>query len=264
MLSVETQTCPKCGFPREPKAVDCPVCGIVFAKYEKTLSARSAVPAPAAPVTEPSTVPGQTLYGGPPPPPAVANPYAPPQASLTAATVPPPLSTVQTDGVWRSADILVLRKGNQLPGRCVACNQETPDRWQKTFYWAPPGLRFLILLNVIIYAIVMLVVRKRADLAVPLCPEHNEKRQRGTTQGWIALLVGIGFLIASFATMSTNDDGVKFGLLFLLGLALIITGSVLTTRAIPLQPKKIDDYYVWMKKASPELLATLPQAPPGL
>jgi uncharacterized RDD family membrane protein YckC len=28
-----TDSCPKCGFAREPKSVDCPVCGIVFARY---------------------------------------------------------------------------------------------------------------------------------------------------------------------------------------------------------------------------------------
>jgi hypothetical protein len=255
---METQTCPKCGFLREPKALDCPVCGIVFAKFEKLATARPA-PAPAGP--DQPFASAQTLYGGAPPP-AAANPYAPPQANL-AVSAPPPLPGAVTDGVWRSADILVLRKGTELPGRCVACNQVTGERWQKTFYWVPSGLRLLILLNVLVYAIVMLVVRKRADLAVPLCAVHNEKRQRGTTQSWIALLVGLCILVGSFATLN-SDSASTFGLLFLLGLALIITGAVLSSKAIPVQPKKIDDYYVWLKRASPELLATLPQAPPGL
>jgi hypothetical protein len=255
---METQTCPKCGFPREPKALDCPVCGIVFAKFEKTAAAR---PAPAHAGPDRSVLPAQTLYGGPPPP-AAMNPYAPPQANLSVSG-PPPLPTAPTDGVWRSADILVLRKGTELPGRCVACNQATGERWQKTFYWVPSGLRLLILLNVVIYAVVMLVVRKKAELSVPLCPVHNEKRKRGITQGWIALLIGLCLLVGSFATLN-DESTAKFGLLFVLGLILIITGAVLSSNAVPIQPKKIDDYYVWLKKASPELLATLPQAPPGL
>jgi hypothetical protein len=41
----------------------------------------------------------------------------------------------------------------------------------------------------------------------------------------------------------------------------LIVGAVLTNNALPLQPKRIDDYYVWMKKAGPDFLRSLPQAP---
>ena len=48
--------CPKCGYPRQPKDVEpyleCPRCGIVFAKYAKYHQAAVAPSAPDAPLTE--------------------------------------------------------------------------------------------------------------------------------------------------------------------------------------------------------------------
>jgi hypothetical protein len=36
---METLTCPKCHGPREPQAVACPACGIVFGKYQAPVTA---------------------------------------------------------------------------------------------------------------------------------------------------------------------------------------------------------------------------------
>ena len=82
-------SCPKCGFSREVDAIDCPACGIVYARYSppsSTLStaprATSAAPPPGAPPPlEPEG--WSPLQESPPTPPGFvenSNPYAAPQA----------------------------------------------------------------------------------------------------------------------------------------------------------------------------------------
>jgi hypothetical protein len=145
----------------------------------------------------------------------------------------------------------------------VVCNRSTAHRWPKTFYWAPPVLRLLILLNFIIYAIVILAVRKKADLAVPLCEEHEEKRRSQVRTSWLVGLGGIVLIVLSFMALS-DDSGAVFGLLFCTGLIGLISSAFLSGAAIPLQPKKIDGYYSFMKKAGDDFLRSLPSAPMGI
>jgi len=234
---METPTCPQCGYPREPKALDCPVCGIVFAKY------RAAAPAGLRP--EPAAVP---------PPLPTLNPYAPPQAAVSVTS--PPLPQAGLAGVWRSGDVLVVRKGYPLPGRCVVCNQPTGNRWQKTHYWVPLGIRLLILLHVIIYLIAYLIVRKSADLAIPLCGDHARKRSRDTMLSWVLVIGGLAlFFGIAFAT----DSPRLLATIITLALTGLITGIVLSVKANVVKPVKIDNDYVWLKKVSPAFLSGLPE-----
>jgi hypothetical protein len=247
---METQTCPKCGFLREPQALDCPVCGVVYAKFDRGAAAPR--PAPASP--------GSASAATPPPLPP-ANPYAAPRASLSFPGPPPGPQTIFQGGVWRSGDILVVGKGYQLPGRCVVCNRETSLRWQKTFSWAPRWVRLLILVQVFIYLIVYLSVRKQANLAVPLCQEHEDKRKRDTTLSWVLVLGG---LLLMFGCIVFSDNSNLLLAVLFLGLISLIVGVVLSARGNVLQPVTIDDRYCWLKKGGPEYLANLPQAPAGV
>jgi hypothetical protein len=239
---METLTCPKCNYLREPGAVDCPACGIIFAKYQK-----ATLPGAARPAVHP-----------------LLNPYAAPQSDNAPPPLPGPAAPeVPAAGIWRHEGLLVIQQGAQLPDRCVVCNRSTMHRWPKTFYWAPPVLRFLILLNILVYAIVMLAVRKKADLAVPLCEEHEETRRTKVRTSW---LVGIGGLVligTSFMALGDDNGGV-FGLLFFVGLIGLLAGALMNSSAIPLQPKKIDNYYSFMKKAGDDFLRSLPSAPMGI
>jgi hypothetical protein len=235
---METLTCPKCHYLREPRALDCPACGIVFAKYQKT------APPPAA--LQP-----------------LLNPYAAPQSDNLPPPLPGPAPAVTPSGVWRHEGLLIIQQGAELPGRCVACNRSTGNRWRKTFYWSPPGLRILAFLAPLIYVVVVLAVRKRADVAVPLCEEHAEKRRSQVRNSWLVGIGGFVLFCTSFMALADDSGGV-FGLLFCLGLVGLLTSALLSSSAIPLQPKKIDGYYAFMKKAGDAFLRTLPSAPMGV
>jgi hypothetical protein len=223
--------CPKCGWARESGAVECPACGIVYARFDN----------PPKPRTE-----------------ASVNPYAPPSSDLRGQVFTQPGS----GGVWRTGDLLVLQKGAVLPDRCLVCNAPAAVQWPRKLYWHPPGLYFLILLNLLIYAIAALVVRKKAELVIPLCGEHDRKRRRSISLSWLIGLGGLVVTVGSFFLIETSEA--LFATLFVVGLAGVFGSLALSTTGNPVLPKKIDDYYVWLKKVHSSYLAALPPAPPGL
>jgi hypothetical protein len=185
------------------------------------------------------------------------NPYAAPQSGLPPAEAGPPAADVPP-GVWRSEGLLIVRKGAELPSRCVACNRPTLNRWPMTFYWAHPALRVLLFLNFVVYAIVLLAVRKKADLSVPLCDEHDEERK---TQAHHSRLLGIGGAFLLVVSLMALGDNLAFGLLVGLALLALIAAAFVRSNSLPLQPKKIDDDHAFLKKAGDDFLSTLPSAP---
>jgi hypothetical protein len=93
--------------------------------------------------------------------------------SDTRSSMPPPLPPptlgyatplglgAPTGGLWREGNRLVTTSTATLPPRCVKCNQlGTVQYANRKFYWSTPWLLFLILVNLLVYAIVALVVRK--------------------------------------------------------------------------------------------------------
>lgn len=58
------QTCPKCGAPREPQAVDCPMCGIVYARFNPDRSQIPPPPDPNATLYDPYQAPASPVADG--------------------------------------------------------------------------------------------------------------------------------------------------------------------------------------------------------
>lgn len=220
--------CPKCGFMQSRQA-RCKRCGKPLETEVRTGAPLRASPAPVA---------AQAV-----------NPYAPPVASHAI----PSMVVGAGSEVFRDGDLIVARDGAPFPDRCVRCNQAARGyRLKKTFYWHPPSWYLLILLSILIYAIVAMVVRKKASFELALCPQHRKRRRR---------LIGIGLSLPVLMLLVVIlSEGESTSVLLMMmgvfvGLVIAIVGAQI------LSPKKIEDGYAYLKGARPQFLASLPALP---
>jgi len=170
------------------------------------------------------------------------NPYAPPHASL---------DPQGPESLWRDGNVLVMRPGSTLPPRCVKCNEpaELPLKPRKV-YWHQPWV-YILLLNLLVYALVALILRKRAVLAPGLCPRHRRHRWFGIALGWGGSLCALGLMYLG----ATQDIFalVVLGLTALLGS--VIAGVIL---ARVVNPSRIDKDFVRLRGCGQAFLESLP------
>ena len=176
------------------------------------------------------------------------NPYAPSRASLAGAAVTP----AEGGGTWRDGAVLVLSPAASLPPRCVRCNEpaEEPTK-NRRVYWHSPWIYLLILVNILIYAVVALIVRKKAMVAPGLCSAHKRRRRVGIVIAWVLLLGGVALLF--FGVANGDGAGVGGGVLLML-VAVLVSMNV----ARILRPKRIDDQYVRLKGCGAAFLDSIP------
>ena len=111
-----------------------------------------------------------------------ANPYAAPKAALEDRA---------GAGYWRDGKHAVVTPGGALPPRCIRCNEPAvqPMKTHK-LSWHHGGWYLLILVNILIYVIVALIVRKRAQVTYGLCAQHHKRRRLFSAIGWIGFFLG--------------------------------------------------------------------------
>ena len=98
-------------------------------------------------------------------------------------------------GLWRSNRTLVMLRDAELPPRCVKCNALTTDQMPRTFYWHFRLCYLLILVHVLVYLIVALIVRKRPDIRIAVCPRHRSRQRWAIATAWFTGLCGIGAFV---------------------------------------------------------------------
>jgi hypothetical protein len=158
---------------------------------------------------------------------------------------------------YRKGNRLVVPKGAALPSYCVKCGQPvTGELFKKTFFWHNPWLFLLVMVNILVYAIVAMILRKRFDLAVPLCPEHLQRRKNFLIATWV---LGLGFIpggILAGSLIHDSDTAVAVGLLtgFLLLIAAFVTGAM----AVVMRPREITDFSATFSGACEQFLGLLP------
>jgi hypothetical protein len=184
------------------------------------------------------------------------NPYAPSQATLN---IVEPASGDDTNtgvAVWRDGDQLIKLIGAEMPPRCVKCNApaEAPTKSRK-LYWHHPGLYLLLLANVVIYAIIAAIVRKKAFVAAGLCKEHKKRRKIALICAWTGSLGGIVVMFLGMGS-SWGFWAVSVGVLLIL--ASVIVGLIFSRIVYA---KKIDKSHVRLKGCGVGFLASLPPFP---
>lgn len=176
------------------------------------------------------------------------NPYAPSRASLAGAAATP---AEGSGGTWRDGTVLVLSPDASLPRRCVKCNEpaQEPTRSRRV-YWHSPWIYLLILINLLIYIVVALIVRRKAVIAPGLCATHKTRRRIGIAIAWTLLLAGAALVVVGARDGSAAVAG---GMLLILVAALVSTAVTRILRA-----KRIDTQYVRLKGCGTAFLDSVP------
>ena len=158
-----------------------------------------------------------------------------------------------SEGIWRSGKFLVMRKDAQLPDRCIKTNQPANGkRFKSELYWHEPWIYLLCLIGVLIYLIVALILRKKAIVHFGVTEAVLQKRTKviwGST-----ILGGVGLIPMFMASAIQSVSLVFLGLGFLLGSLIWVSISATLIRA-----ERIEEDYVWIRGASKEYLALLPE-----
>src|SRR5580704_6198649 len=170
-------------------------------------------------------------------------------------------ATAATTGIYRDAKNLIVTRGAELPLICVRCGQPaTGGRLLKKFYWHERWIFLLLIPGIIWYVIAALLIRKRMDLAVPLCAEH---RMRYQNMRLASILMMIGSSIFVIASFFVSADNLIYPMLafFLLLLAGFITWLV---AGLFLTPKFMDSSIGVFSGPGEQFLAQLPPKPESM
>ena len=188
------------------------------------------------------------------------NPYAAPlsEPGLDAQIIQP------TGGIWREANTLVLWKDAVLPDRCVRCNAPANGRrLVRKLYWHEPAIYLILvlmflcgLIGAIVYAVVAMIVRKKAVVAIGLCDRHYARRVHSIIAWWLITLACAGLLWYGLRSVDRNAWAIVAAVFIFLGNLFF---AVAISR--PVVPARIDDHYVWLKKIHPDYLAEFPWLP---
>lgn len=152
---------------------------------------------------------------------------------------------------WSEGKRLVIADNTSLPNLCVKCGCDAHDsRVKRKFYWHPPILALLILLNLLIFAIVALCVRKKLVADIGVCSACKSTRVKHLIIAWLLLLGGIAMGVAGAINEQT------WGFICIPLVIISLLWFVLKTQL--LRPTKIKDGYGWFVGAHPDFLKTLP------
>lgn len=178
------------------------------------------------------------------------NPFAPPESDVyPMASLP---GAVGHDGQFRDGKKLVHTIGAQFPDRCVKCNQPIgPERLERVVYWHHPAVYAALLLNVIVYAVIAMIVRKKATVHVGLCERHLASRRVAIIVGWAGSAAGLGAMFGGIAV----ELPVLMGL-GIVGFLVALFWGLIGARVV--YATKIDALYLHLAGVSKEYLAELP------
>jgi hypothetical protein len=173
-------------------------------------------------------------------------PPLPPRAAY------PTLDYRAQPSLFRDGNQVVAVDGTTLPALCIKCGSKDDLHQQRCrMYWHEPWLYVLIIISLPVYAIVALIVRKRATVHVFVCRRHRNSRRTGLAIGILAMVLSVvGFAVG--VAKGFSDLAIFSGLVFIVGVILIAIYQQIV------RPGRIIPPYVWIKGADEELLRTLP------
>jgi hypothetical protein len=145
-----------------------------------------------------------------------------------------------------------MTKQASLPERCIKCNAPTRHTLKRNLRWHHPALYILIFVGFLFYAILAMVLSKRATVHVGLCETHVASRRRDILITW--LLVVLSFAGFYLAVVTDEMTLLLVGVVVLLGAVIY---GIVKTRLVA--PRKIDDHYVWLTGINANYLQQFPE-----
>ncbi len=165
--------------------------------------------------------------------------------------------------MWRDGSLLVVKKGEAFPDRCVKNNR--PAHGRRVQQVAEQGYAGLFLVNLwspIAAALIGNVVAKRVPLAVGLSNEWSRKRRRAF---WVAGAIIIVSITAAAYGVIVMGRGAMGLWLLPLGILATLGGLVYGLNASTLvTAKRITNDYIWLGGVHSDFLADLPEWPSEL
>jgi hypothetical protein len=142
-----------------------------------------------------------------------------------------------------------------FPDRCVKCNASAGGyQLKRKLSWHPPAYYFAILVNLLLYIVLALFVRKTAVIHVGLCPTHRRRRGRVIIACWTLF----------FASIAGCASGIGRDMPAMMLVAPVLVFAAIFTAIVGSQvvrPSKIDDRYVRLAGVHRSFLDTLPRWP---
>lgn len=179
---------------------------------------------------------------------SVNNSATPALPTHFAVAAPMPKNTI-----WRSGKNLVAPLDCTLPARCIKCNEPTSEEpIKRKLYWHSPAYYLALLLNVIVYVIIAMCVRKKATVQFYVCKKHRVARRNAILTSWG--LVIVGFFITGVGISQNLGLAVLGGILF--SLSGLIYGVI---RSRYLFATKINLEHSWIGGCHADFVATFPE-----
>lgn len=165
---------------------------------------------------------------------------------------------VESPGVWRRGDMLVMQRLAILPDRCVKTNQPADHKVKYSLAWHPPEVYLTILLSPVIYLLVALAARRIAVISIGLSAEQHRRRVHNTRTACGLLLLGFGLIIGCVIAMVRGRADV-FVVGLILGVAISVIAASWGIRVWRvLRAGKIDKDFLYINGVCPDYLAQLP------
>lgn len=158
--------------------------------------------------------------------------------------------------VWREGDLVVVHPGTQLPPYCVKCMAPATHFVEKTLAWHTPAVYLTMLISPIVYAIVAMIVTKRAKVSAGLCDVHHKRRWRTLAAAWVIGLAGPAVACAWVGASSEGDTAWLAAMLFVLSLVAACVVGIVGARV--LTPSFIDNRVVKARGACQAFLHECP------
>lgn len=164
------------------------------------------------------------------------NPYAAPKTSFT---------ELLSGSCSRDGKSVYVPAGHDLPPRCIVCNApaQMPIK-ERTMYWHSPWLYLLIFVNIFIYGLIALIVRKKSKVSPGYCAVHQAARRN---QMYWLLTPSVGLMVLGVGLLWFEQG--PLGLVaFVLSLLFLILALIFSRTIRPVRIDKEGAKYAGCKE----------------